>query len=867
MTTASEAITANTAPTAALTKQGTPNTKTGKVAGKITASDPDGDKITYVTPITTALGTVTINAKGAFTYTPTAAARHAAAASNAPLTTRTDTFNIVVTDGHGGVASVPVTVPIAPANTAPAAKSTVISTNPVSGVVTGHITVTDKDSDTPAFTVSASPTRGVVSIRPDGSFSYTPTAEARTSARNTTKTDTDKFTVTVDDGHGGQKALPVTVNIAPSDTAPVNVVSTVGSPNANTGAIKGVVTATDNEGDALTFTGSTTTARGKVTVARDGTFTYTPTAQARHDAIADHASSTAKIDTFTVNVVDKYGASTPVSITVNILAKNAAPGGVKTKVAQSDNVTGTVTGSIAVADTDKDILTYSGSTTTSQGSVIVNANGTFSFTPTTNARAKAAAPNATAADKQFNFTVTTNDGHGGVTPINVTVAISPNTAPVNANATVGQPNSVTGVVSGTISATDPDGDKLTYSGPASTGKGNVSINATTGAFTYTPTVAARHAASLTTGAASDDSFSVTITDGKGATLVKTVTVSILPSNVAPVAQTPIVGAPDSSGVVRGSFSATDADNDVLTYSGPSSTSKGSISVTAGGSFTYIPTEAARRQAAVGSAADKQDSFTVAVSDAHGGSASITVTVSVLGLTTTNPVVTTYRQVTTPNFSVSAQRGWCLKFVDDTVNAPSRSATAQLSFNRENANGNITAGDPPVGVWAPIFFSIGSGANAGQGHVAWAFNHGGGYIEVRDSETQPGARPVYTSIGQVLSWFSKSDIKYLGWSTWVDGRQIVEKVTSSTGGGGTSATSGTKSGTATVIVQVNVRNDPSTNGPVVAQYSPGQTFNYDSWVIGNGFYWLSYVSYSGTRRYVAEATADGRTVYVRGGVFH
>lgn len=866
-TAASEAITANTGPTASLTKQSAPSTKTGKVTGKVTASDPDGDKLSYASPITTARGTVTVTAKGAFTYTPTAAARHAASAINAPFAAQTDTFNIVVSDGHGGLASVPLTVTITPANTAPSAKSTVTAVNPVSGVVTGRITVADKDADTPAFTVSAGPANGVVSVRPDGSFSYTPSPQARATARSTAKTDADKFTVTIDDGHGSQKTVPVTVTIAPSDTAPVNVVSTIGSLNSTTGTIKGVVTASDNEGDALTYTGSTTTTKGKVTVSRDGTFTYTPTAAARHDASADNASPAAKRDTFVVNVVDKYGAATPVSITVNIPAKNAAPGGVKTKVAQTDNLTGTVTGTISVGDADKDVLTYSGSSATGQGSVIVNANGTFTFTPTAAARAKAAAADATAADKQFNFTVITNDGHGGVTPIAVTVAVSPNTPPTNAKVTIGQPNSSTGVVNGTVSATDLDGDKLTYNGPASTGRGTVNINATTGAFTYTPTSAARHAASLTNGAVTGDSFNVTITDGKGATLIKTVTVSILPTNAAPVAQIPIVGAPDSSGIVRGSFNASDAENDVLTYSGPSSTSKGSISVTAGGSFTYTPTEAARRQAAVGSAADKQDSFTVAVIDDHGGSASIAVTVSVLGLTTTNPVVTTYRQVTTPNFAVSAQRGWCLKFVDDTVNAPSRSATAQLSFNRESANGNITAGDPPIGVWAPIFFSIGSGANAGQGHVAWAFNHGGGYIEVRDSETQPGARAVYTNIGQVLSWFSKSNIKYLGWSTWVDGRQIVEKVTSSPGGGGTGATSGTKSGTATVVVQVNVRNDPSTNGPVVAQYSPGQTFNYDSWVIGNGFYWVSYVSYSGVRRYVAESTLNGSVIYLSGGVFH
>ncbi|WP_431235593.1 SH3 domain-containing protein [Mycolicibacterium psychrotolerans] len=67
--------------------------------------------------------------------------------------------------------------------------------------------------------------------------------------------------------------------------------------------------------------------------------------------------------------------------------------------------------------------------------------------------------------------------------------------------------------------------------------------------------------------------------------------------------------------------------------------------------------------------------------------------------------------------------------------------------------------------------------------------------------------------------------------------------------------------------MNVRNDPSTNGPIIAYYPVGWTFNYDSWVIGNGYYWLSYISTSGVRRYVAEATLDNSTVYVSGGVFH
>lgn len=58
--------------------------------------------------------------------------------------------------------------------------------------------------------------------------------------------------------------------------------------------------------------------------------------------------------------------------------------------------------------------------------------------------------------------------------------------------------------------------------------------------------------------------------------------------------------------------------------------------------------------------------------------------------------------------------------------------------------------------------------------------------------------------------------------------------------------------------VNVRDYPSTRGNVVAQYVSGQSFNYDSYVINDGYIWLSYISYSGPRRYVAWRVRNGQT---------
>lgn len=225
----------------------------------------------------------------------------------------------------------------------------------------------------------------------------------------------------------------------------------------------------------------------------------------------------------------------------------------------------------------------------------------------------------------------------------------------------------------------------------------------------------------------------------------------------------------------------------------------------------------------------------------------------------------YKQLTVPTLTVPAMRGWCLKYVDDSVKATKRQPSAQISYNVAANSGLTRAGDPPVGVWVPIYFSLNTGPYAGLGHVAWAFNHGGGWIEVHDSETRTGARSVYRNIQEVLTWFGRQNPKYLGWSLWVDGVSVVQEYTPAP-----APVVGLKpaKGTATVIVpQLNVRNTPDTNSVVVAQYSKGQSFTYDGYCIKNGYVWLSYISNSGVRRYVAEGPYDGKksTVFVRGGV--
>ncbi|MGI9162104.1 MAG: Ig-like domain-containing protein, partial [Mycobacterium sp.] len=218
-------------------------------------------------------------------------------------------------------------------------------------------------------------------------------------------------------------------------------------------------------------------------------------------------------------------------------------------------------------------------------------------------------------------------------PVNVTAWKRSNTGPA-ATVTVGSPNATTGVVVGRVVATDTDGTTLTYSAPSSTGKGTVAV-ATNGAFTYTPTASARHAAASDSATSADlaDSFDITDTDAQGGTTLVSVTVAIGPKNSAPVAGTPTVGTPDpSTGVVNGTVTATDADNDPLTFSTPGSTTRGAVIIDSGtGEFTYTPNT-------LGVAAST-DTFTVTITDGHGGSTPVAVSVPIPASVVTGSLVT------------------------------------------------------------------------------------------------------------------------------------------------------------------------------------------------------------------------------------
>ncbi len=252
--------------------------------------------------------------------------------------------------------------------------------------------------------------------------------------------------------------------------------------------------------------------------------------------------------------------------------------------------TGVVTGLLNAVDPDSPRLSYTITEGPSHGVAALSPEGTWTYTPDV----------AVAAGVTDSFRVTVSDapsgfaihglaglinllsfgllgsrGDSSTSPVTVTVApFTPaNRAPVLSSPVVGTPNAVTGVVNGSVSATDADGDVLTYSAPASTAKGAIIINAGTGAFTYTPTVAARDTAAAPGATPADraDGFTVTVIDGRGGTATAAVTVAISPT---PDPSAPLAAFPGAEGF--GAYATGGRDGSVIYVTNLNAAGPGSL---------------------------------------------------------------------------------------------------------------------------------------------------------------------------------------------------------------------------------------------------------------------------------------------------
>ncbi len=170
------------------------------------------------------------------------------------------------------------------------------------GTVIVTPSVPNAASTPPVFSLTVAPSYGFVTDNADGTLAYRPYGASQVAAASGGPTE-DSFTVTTDNLDGTVEQIPVMVPIAPNaDPQGIHPAYALGAPDSS-GAVSGA-TSVDPGVGVVSYRGSTTTSKGSVVVNPDGTFIYTPSAEARQAAGAPNAAVTgATTDTFPVYVV------------------------------------------------------------------------------------------------------------------------------------------------------------------------------------------------------------------------------------------------------------------------------------------------------------------------------------------------------------------------------------------------------------------------------------------------------------------------------------------------------------------------------------------------------------------------------------
>ncbi|WP_425004344.1 Ig-like domain-containing protein [Mycolicibacterium sp. S3B2] len=497
--------------------------------------DVEGDSLTAALVDGPTHGELVLNDDGTFTYTPDADYHG------------TDSFTYTATDGTATSSPATVTITVNPVNDATVANNDSYSTGEDSSLL-GNVLTNDVDVDGDTFTAAllSGPAHGTLVLNPDGSFSYTPTADY---------SGVDSFSYQVSDGTATSNTALVTIAVTAINDAP-NAVDDSYTTDEDI-PLSGNVLAndTDAEGDSLSATLVAGPTHGTLVLNSDGTFTYTPD--------ADYTGT----DSFTYTAGDAALTDSAL-VTVSISSVNDVP------VATGDSFTTDedtpLSGNVLTNDTDVDgdSLTPTLVNGPTHGELVLNNDGTFTYTPDAD---------YTGADS-FTYTATDGTATSAVSTVSITVT-AVNDTPVAADdsVTTNEDTQLTGNV--LTNDTDTEGNTLTATLVTGPSHGALTLNAD-GTFTYTPT-ANYHGT---------DSFTYTATDGTTTSTAATVTVTVNAVNDIPVAVNNSYTTNENTQLTGNVLTNdTDADGNTLTATLVTGPTRGTLTLNSDGSFTYTPT--------------------------------------------------------------------------------------------------------------------------------------------------------------------------------------------------------------------------------------------------------------------------------------
>ena len=388
--------------------------------------------------------------------------------------------------------------------------SNTINEGASAGTAIGEITCTDADNDVCSYT-EYSPGYDGASV-----FEISGTSIILSSGQ-TLDYDTKSsysYSVLVEDGYGGDiyedfTILVTNVNQAPSDITPNSLNINENSPlNSEVGTL----TVTDSDsGDSHTFTELTGgTGESYFNISSSGVV------EVEENSILNYESGTTSY-TYEVRVTDSGSLTYTEIITINVLDVNEAPVTFEDSYSMDQDTTLNIIESEGVlvndTDPDSDTLTATLVNDVSTGSLSLASDGSFTYTPVI----------GFTGTVEFNYSA----GDGGISslPENVTITVNAvsNNAPV-ASVDSGSVNEDTTLYD-TLTATDLDGDSLTFSIVSQASNGVATItNSATGAFNYVPGANYNGA----------DSFTFKANDGTDDSNTATFSITVNSVNDAPI---------------------------------------------------------------------------------------------------------------------------------------------------------------------------------------------------------------------------------------------------------------------------------------------------------------------------------------------
>ena len=540
----------------------------------------DGDSsVVDVGPNSTSNGVVTANGDGTFTI------------SGAHTYTSTGSYTITyslseTTSGPApitvrGTATATVTNPTPPSvasQSYPVTTGSSLTVDASGGLLAGS---SDPQGLTLTAKVVTPPAYGVLTLAPDGSFSYTPSAGFQ---------GTDSFSFDATDGVLTSSLATVTFDIGKNPVAVPDAYWHLVNQPVTIGATAAVLANdTDPQNLPLTAQLATPPGFGQVVLQPDGAFTYTPT------------PGYTGTDFFTYTASDGTFTSAPASVTI---AAGVAPAAVDHAYNLPSGMASTIAAGQGLLSHDVDpnglpLQAELAAGPTSGGSITVSPDGSFTVTPDPGFAGK------------LTFTYRTFDAVAGSNTATVTVNL--------VNPPVASNHAYSVVVGRTLHVpapgllgddTDPSGLPLTIGSHTSPTFGTLTMNPD-GSFDYTPG----------TGLSGTDSFTYVATDGLASSASARVDITIEPPP-PPIASnhsyTTVAGQTlhvPALGLLAGD---TDPSGMSVFLQSHGTPAFGTVTVNSDGSFDYTPFPGL----------SGTDSFTYTIADGNLMTATGTVSITI-----------------------------------------------------------------------------------------------------------------------------------------------------------------------------------------------------------------------------------------------